>query len=492
VRVRARRFARDTLGLASSQYLARAVLLGRGVLAARVLGPAGFGAWNALNLILDYGAYASCGVLQGLDLTLPTPTARGDAPAARRLMADAWSAVVGGGVLFALLVVVVRTSGHPVLLNGLGWDPPLLMLGAALLQLVIQYHGSALRARGRFGPVSGAAAAQAVLGGGLGISLLWRYGIRGLLWGWLAGTLVALALQRRAAADVPLRPGRPAGGLALARGGFVVFAFFAVSTVLRSVDRLALIRFGRPEDLGTYSVGLMAAGLVLYVPEAAAAVLYPRIVAAAGGARDLQRTREEVTRAHHALALLLAPLVAVGMVWVAPVLTWLLPQYVGAAAAIRLLALAGLWLSASTLPGYWLLGGGRGRALLLGGMACAAGTAALVFAVAAAVPHPAAVAAAECAGYAAFAALAVVLAARDLRRPRGSRAGFVVASFLPSTWAAGVALAACAVGPSGSLSAALLRTAVVGLAYAPLLAAWRRDLELGATFRAAPAEGASS
>ena len=159
------------------------------------------------------------------------------------------------------------------------------MLAAALLQLVLQYHGSALRARGRFGAVSGSAAAQALLGGGLGLALVWRFGIPGLLWGWLAGTLVALAWVRLAAPDVPLRPGALAEGVRLVRGGFVVFAFFAVSLVLRSVDRLALIHYGTPADLGTYSLGLMAAGLVLYVPEAAAAVLYPRIAAAAGDAR---------------------------------------------------------------------------------------------------------------------------------------------------------------------------------------------------------------
>ena len=45
------------------------------------------------------------------------------------------------------------------------------MLAAALLQLVLQYHGSALRARGRFGAVSGSAVAQALLGGGLGLDV---------------------------------------------------------------------------------------------------------------------------------------------------------------------------------------------------------------------------------------------------------------------------------------------------------------------------------
>lgn len=464
-----RRFVRDTLGLALSQYLARGILLARGVLAAIALGPAGFGQWNALNLILDYGGYASSGALQGLDLRLPAPTARGDAAESRRLLAGAWSMVIAGGTLFALLVVAAFASGRPTLLRGLGWSAPLLMLAAALLQLVLQYHGSALRARGRFGAVSGSAAAQALLGGGLGLALVWRFGISGLLWGWLAGTLVALAWVRLAAPDVPLRPGAPAEGVRLVRSGTVVFAFFAVSLVLRSVDRLALIHYGTPADLGAYSLGLMAAGLVLYVPEAAAAVLYPRIAAAAGDACELESARGQVAHAHRALAVLLPLAVAVAMVWVAPALGWWLPRYRDAGESVRLLALGALLLSAATLPAYWLLGSGRARSLLPAGLACAAVAAALVFAVAARAPRPAPVALAACVGYGVFAVAIATLAARDLRPGPGGRLAFAVSSFLPAAWAAAAAFAACRVGPAEPVLAAGVRTVAVTLVYAPVL-----------------------
>lgn len=471
----ARRLVGDTLGMAASQYAARAVLLVRGVVAAVALGPAGFGAWNALNLILDYGTFASGGVLQGLDLRLPAPTVRGEAAAARRLLAGAWSVVLAGGGLFALLVAATLATGHPGLLRGLGgW--PLLMLAAALLQLAIQYQGSALRARGRFGAVGGSAAAQALLGGGLGILLVVRHGIPGLLWGWLAGTLVALAWVRLAAPDVPLRPGAARDGVALVRGGFVVFASFLVSLVLRSVDRIALIRFGRPEDLGAYSLGLMAAGLVLYLPEAAAAVLYPRIVAAADGALDRAAVRDQVLRAQRALTVLLPPVVAVAMVWVGPVLAAWMPQYRDAGGAVRLLGAGALLLSASTLPGYWLLASGRGRALLLAGLAATAAATALVFAVASRVPLPAPVAAASGAGYGLFAALIVVTAARDLRPGPGGRWGFVILSFLPCAWAVTAVFVACRWGTEASVATALLRTLAVALAYLPVLAWLRRGL----------------
>src|SRR5689334_8834770 len=100
-----RRFVRDSLGIALSQYVARAAILVRGVVAAAALGPGGYGTWNALNLIFDYGSYASAGAIQGLDLVLPGAT--GDRARARRTMSAAWSVILAGAGLFAMVVIAI-------------------------------------------------------------------------------------------------------------------------------------------------------------------------------------------------------------------------------------------------------------------------------------------------------------------------------------------------------------------------------------------------
>src|SRR2546426_769750 len=89
---RPRGLIRDALAMASSQYASRAALLVRGLAAAAVLGPHGYGGWNALNLIFDYGAYSPGGALHGLDLELPPAVAQGDGARQRRLMAGGGSA----------------------------------------------------------------------------------------------------------------------------------------------------------------------------------------------------------------------------------------------------------------------------------------------------------------------------------------------------------------------------------------------------------------
>ncbi|HYM81460.1 MAG TPA: oligosaccharide flippase family protein [Candidatus Limnocylindria bacterium] len=466
--MRGSKFVQDSLGLALGQYVSRAVLLVRGVVSAAVLGPTGYGAWNALNLILDYGAYATLGVMQGLDLRLPAAVHARDVERERRVLAAGASVVIAGGVLFAAGV------GAFLLFRGARLEPwgvaaPLLMLVAALLQLAIQFHVSVLKAHGRFAIVSGAQAAQVVLGAGLGIALVKTAGLWGLIGGWLAGTLVALVWLAAAAPGVPRLPGRPAEGLRLARLGFPIFGFFAMSLVLRSVDRLALLRFAGTAELGLYSLGMLAAGLVLYLPEAAATVLFPRIAAAAEGARDAARTRAEVIQSHRALTVALPPLVAIAMVWAAPITAWALPAFRDGVPALRLLALGALLFAAGTLPGYFLLGTGHGVRLFAAGAAIALVTAAIVFGTAARFPHAGPVAAAAACGYGLFAATMVALAAPRLFAGASGRVGFAVQSFVPALWAGGLALAACAVGPAESVAAALARTAAVGLGYVPVL-----------------------
>jgi O-antigen/teichoic acid export membrane protein len=222
----------------------------------------------------------------------------------------------------------------------------------------------------------------------------------------------------------------------------------------------------------------MAAGLVLYVPEAVGFVLFPRVAAAASGARDSAATRDELVRAHRALSVLMPLPVVLGMVWSGPLVSALLPAYRDGIEAMRLLALGALSLSVGTLPGYFMLASGASRRLLIAGGIATALDAALVFSVAARSPHPGSVAAAALAGYAAFALALVGVAAFTLFPDTAQRLRFVLASFAPSAWSGAAAFAACRIGPDDSAVAALVRSAAVVLVALPVLLIFARGTGL--------------
>jgi hypothetical protein len=60
-----RKLTRDSLGLALTQYMVRAVSMARSFVAAKMLDPGAFGAWNALQLMMDYGSLAPLGTAAG-------------------------------------------------------------------------------------------------------------------------------------------------------------------------------------------------------------------------------------------------------------------------------------------------------------------------------------------------------------------------------------------------------------------------------------------
>ncbi len=458
-----------------SQYVARGVVLARGLAAAVALGPHGYGGWNALNLIFDYGSYASLGALQGLDLKLPGAVAGGDAARARGLMAGAWALVVLGGAAFAALLVIYLVSGGNAFSAWPGLRLPLLMLGAALLQLAFQYLAGALRAHERFRAVGAGQAVQAIVGCGLGIALVWSLGALGLVLGWILGTLMALEVMRRSIPEAPLAPLKITIGFDLARSGMPIFAYFTLSLVLRSLDRMALLRFGGEEPLGLYSLGLMIAGIILYLPEAGATVLFPRMAASADGARDPEETRAQTLVAQRLVARAVPVLASVGLVVAAPVVSAWLPEYGDGLPALRILAVGALCISAATLPGYALLASARSRTLVLGAAIATAMAALLIFAVAARRPEPAAVAVAATLGQALFALTVLGLFARGEFPGFGASARWVTAQLWPAL-AAGVAVQlVSAWGSDASWGHAALRALAMGALGAPLVLPLARE-----------------
>lgn len=474
-----RAFLRDSIAVAASSYFARAVLIARGIVAAAALGPHGYGGWNALNLIYDYGYYASLGSLQGLDLQLPA--AAGQDPArARGLMAGAWSVTLIGGLAFGALLGLYLATGGRAFGAWSNVELPLLMLVAAWLQIAFQYLASSLRAYGRFQAVSLGGAVQALIGGGLGLALVWRHGIWGLLVGWNAGAILALVVMGRSIPEAPLRPASFPTGASLARLGLPIFLYFGATTLLRSIDRWALLSFGGPEALGLYGIGLMAFGLALYLPESAAFVLFPRIAATFHGTRDPARTRDECVRAQRVLAAVMPVAVGLGMIWSGPLVDRLLPDYRGGLGALRVLAVGAAMYSAGTVPGYYLLGATRFRALL--GIAAAANlvTAAAVVGVAARHPSPTPVAFAAASGHTLFAAAVLWTAAREWFATSRERVAALAAGLVPGAWVAGSWFLIRRIGDDASPSAAALRTLAFAALYLPMLAWLLRGVGLRA------------
>jgi O-antigen/teichoic acid export membrane protein len=180
--------------------------------------------------------------------------------------------------------------------------------------------------------------------------------------------------------------------------------------------------------------------LVLYLPEAAAAVLFPRIAAAAQGARDADETRRQVVQVHRLLMVGLPVLIGPGVLFAPWVLGWALPKFAASIEPLRVLAVAALVMSMATLPSYYLLGSSRSPWTLVVPALTALAAAAAIFGTAILAPGATSVAWAATAGYAAFSLAMLGLATPRLTSEPRDRAALWAGTLIPVAWAAGLTL----------------------------------------------------
>ena len=362
-----RKFIRDSLGFAATQYVIRGLLMARAIIAARLLGPLPYGAWNALQLVMDYGAtLPPMGTQQGLDQAVPARIVEGDVA---RL-----ESIERAG-LFNILVLTVLFSGAWLLYAFLHpnrfidfWGPSGLLLAALAIVLtnVASYHMTLLRSHGNITAVSGWYLLQGVVGTALGLALIPRFGVWGLLAGWTVGTAAATLLIRlQGRGLVPIMPRPGPDGVHLVRVGLPMFVFVASSQVMRTIDRLIILRFLGTLALGYYSLSIMALSFMLYLPDSIAYVLYPRLL------RDFRHheqrpeaIRVPVERALRTLAVIVPGLCGAAYLLAREAIMLVLPHFMPGLTAVRALCFGAGGLTLANLSSIVLMTLGRQNVLV--------------------------------------------------------------------------------------------------------------------------------
>ena len=347
-----RKFVRDSVGFAISQYLVRFLTTVRGLIAARLLGPAGYGDWNAIMLLMDYGTNAHACTLAGLDQVVPARIVDGNEGRLAAVKRAGLFNLVFVWALFALaclLYFFVRTEGQVRGAWGIGGFG--VMLACVALITLSYYHHTLLRSHGNIAAVSGWFMLQGTIGVLLGLSLIPWLGKWALLWGWFAGTLVATAsVVWRGRAVVPLVPSASRDALMLLATGLPIFIYSASNFVMRSLDRVIILKFLGTEALGLYGLAVMAMGFLLTLPDAMAFVLYPRLLREFRAARDDPGAlRDQVHRAMRALSLIVPALCTLAYLAADDAVGWLLPRFLDGVPALRILCYSAAGLSLANL-----------------------------------------------------------------------------------------------------------------------------------------------
>ncbi len=257
-----------------SSYAAQFFDVLTGILLRRFLGPAQMGVWAFLQVIINYAKHASLGITTATTRDVPYYLKKGETEKAEETKNLVFSFTVLTAGLTSLGVVVFalakRNTYSSEIFIGL-----LVVAGIILLQRIYNLYVVLLRAHKAFVFAGLLNFFSSVLGLVLALGMAWPFKLFGFFASVLLNYLLCLAILHW---KTPYRFSFLFSWkkiLPLFDLGFAMLVSDVLRTFLTSADRIMIAKFLSFEQLGIYSVALMANNYLYSLPNMFGVILFP-------------------------------------------------------------------------------------------------------------------------------------------------------------------------------------------------------------------------
>ena len=330
------KIAADTIVYSAVSIASQFMAIIRGIIVARVLGPATFGIWNGLGYIVAYSPYSNLGLFVGMSREYAYFTGKGDLRKAERVKDTAFSFGTSAACLvtLSLILMALLTKGRYSRIVRVGICA---MAMATLLQRVSMFYVAIYRLKKRIGTLSLAMLMAAILYFILAVVLMGHWGLYALFVAFPV-SLVPGILYLVARTDEHFRLRFDVRQfISLLRIGLPLDAGGLADTLMQTVGGMVILIFLSTTEMGYYGIGATLIGLVLQVPNSLAWVTNPYLLERYGETDDLRALGSYSIKPTLLLACLM-PLVIGGVVLALPlVIRYILPAYLPGLMAIRIL-----------------------------------------------------------------------------------------------------------------------------------------------------------
>ena len=448
-RIPPRRRQSVTAGLAmvlSSSYSEMLLGVVRGLVVMRIIGPTARGLMEVVSLFSRYLSHVHLGTLHGLGKELPTALGREDHDDAAHLENVGTTAVLlltSLACLGMLFWALVAPDKEPLTRTTLALGAGIILAG----QTVVLYR-TILRAWGTYSVLAIATTLTSICQFVLMIGGAVLYGLLGVMWGWLGGTLLTLLYLNFAAKfQVRLVLDR-AMVFRLIRVGLPIAAIVFADVLMRTVDGILLYRYYDLYRFGLYTMAWRIAAYLYRIPEAGGFVLMPRIWERYGAHSRVEVLRDYVVRPTLAAGLIMPVIAGFLFIIIPNMILILVPKFAPATYAAQVLAMSGVFLALPVAANGLLIALNQEKIVvfnkLVGALVVAAGTV-LVMAVRPSLtvgsvliaikPSLASVAQAAGTGYAVASLLTLYIVLRRFYRSRWLLWAELAVCYLPLLWA---------------------------------------------------------
>ena len=310
------------------------------VLAARELGPINWGMWQLLSLIIVYSSVSHLGVINGMNRNIPLFIGQGNDQLVEKISGVAFVVAMALTILFCMALFTIS-----FFFEGNTFTVPFrLMLLFLLLYQLHTYLQISLKSRSRFAELSKQNFIFALLYMLFVIPMLQRFNIEGLILG-QCGAVLVTSLYILKTSSLRLRLNFSFNeSVKMIKIGLPIMLAGILYALMTTTDRWIIKSYLDIEQLGQYSVAIMAFGALSIIPMTVSQQIYPRMAQSWGRNYDQKELAHWVRKQHLSSISFTFPLI-LGAYYFFPVLIEAyLPEYCDGITSMRIIIFAPLFL----------------------------------------------------------------------------------------------------------------------------------------------------
>jgi len=308
--------------------------------AAFILGPAIFGVWQGVKLVLSYGTCVDLGTTSALYREVPLLRGKGEQEKIREIKDASFTFTLGGTVILAFVLFLstffLRFSIEAIL--SLRFVALIL-----LLQFLRGFYETWLKAHHEFGIISKIAIIDGV-GSVLSLFLIFSLSFLGFL---IGQTIVAFVCALYAYVKSKCRINFVWNSTVLKNLiviGFPIMLIIFSGELFNTADRFFILRFLNSKMLGVYSLGILAFMPINFLFYSANSVMYPRFSERFGATQKSESLKKFITFPIEIFSLIIPVLIGEIVVILPALVELFLPKYTEGIDAARIV-LFGLFFS---------------------------------------------------------------------------------------------------------------------------------------------------
>jgi O-antigen/teichoic acid export membrane protein len=351
----------ETKALAGSNYAFQGIAAVRGLVIAKVLGPSLYGFWSILNAIFRHVDLLSLGSTSGMLRQVPLNQGRGK-PEDNVLLIQTcltWFLLSSSIVALICFLLTFWIDFSPYL-----WEIRLACLLFVCCALRMFINPKLISER-KIYLVSKLNLVYAAVNALMGISLVFFWGITGVLVGMLTANLVVLVvtiayrhLSLRLSLDFRVL-------LALMRIGSPIMVLSTTFLLLQSIDKLIIFGMLGNIYIGYFGLASFLSQVIGYIPGAINVVLFPRIMHTLGQSNDRQEIEKYYTAPVLLVACTMPVMIGVFYLNIDLAIIYILPKYIPAIAVLKIFILGLFFFTVWGTPRNLLIAFGKQRQTLV-------------------------------------------------------------------------------------------------------------------------------